>query len=103
MRASAPGWGKRIPVCTVAASAFVLLISGGCAHTTSKRLSTHISEPTLLPLTPKEEAKLDQRVDGLAHYAAGISDELNSRQKEATEEFLKAAFDDIRQEGLVLE
>jgi tetratricopeptide (TPR) repeat protein len=101
MRARAPGWGKRIPVCTVVLGAFFLLAFAGCAHTVKQR--KQVPEPTIQPLSPKEEAEFDQRIDGLAHYAVGISDELNSRQKEATDEFLKAALADLHEEGLLLE
>ncbi len=75
-----------------------LIIFLGCAHT-----RPDVKETTILPLSPKEEALLDQRVDGLAHYAAGISDELNSHEKQATDEFLKSALADIHEETLVLE
>jgi tetratricopeptide (TPR) repeat protein len=61
------------------------------------------SEAGVLTLSPKEEAKLEQRVDGLTHYAVGISDELNNRTKEATDQFLEAAMADLNEEGLVLE
>lgn len=57
----------------------------------------------LLPLSAKEEFRLEQRVDALAHYATGISEELNNKPAEATDEFRKAALADPDEEGLVLE
>src|SRR5262249_50529144 len=98
MRSCAPGWRKRIPSYALLASAFFVLISTGCAHTRPR-----VAEPAIQPLSPTEEAKLEQRVDALAHYAAGDSDELNRRQKEATDQFLQAALTDLHEEGLVLE
>src|SRR5688572_4734315 len=61
------------------------------------------SNATLLPLSPSEDAKLEQRVEALAHYATGISQELNNMPSEATDEFLKAALADIQEQGLVQE
>ncbi len=100
MRLRAPGWRKRIPARTFLASTFGLSLFVGCAHTGSH---TSVPEPGVLALSPRDEAKFEERVDGLTHYAVGISEELNNRPKEATDQFLEAAMADLQEEGLVLE
>jgi tetratricopeptide (TPR) repeat protein len=100
MRLRVPGWRKRIPARSVFTSIFGIIIFAGCAHT---RTQTTVPEPGVLTLSPKEEATLEQRVDGLTHYAVGIADELNNRPKQATDQFLAAAQADPNEEGLVLE
>lgn len=80
-------------------SAALGILAGGCAHTGK----VPVKSSEILPLSPKEQAQLEQRVDGLAHYATGISAELNNRPNDATGEFLQAALADIKEESLVLD
>ena len=96
MRVESSRWSKIIRVAPAVLA--VAMVFCGCAHT-PKTAET----PDLLPLSAKEESKIEQRIDALAHYAAGISDELNNRPSQATDEFLKAALADMHEEGLVLE
>jgi tetratricopeptide (TPR) repeat protein len=51
------------------------------------------------PLPPETE----QRVQALAHFATGVSNDLNNEGKEATDEFLEAALEDLDQEDLVVD
>jgi tetratricopeptide (TPR) repeat protein len=89
---------KQIRLCSVLFYGLIGLAAGGCAHTQKQKVASDI-----LPLTAKEEAQLEQKVEALAHYATGVSDELNNRSSEATDQFLQAALADPEEEGLVLD
>lgn len=81
-----------------AGSAAALALITGCAHTRAGR-----SKPDSSQSTAELNAKLEERVDALAHFAAGVSDELNEKPKEATGEFLQSALADLGNEALVLD
>ncbi|HEV8542199.1 MAG TPA: tetratricopeptide repeat protein, partial [Verrucomicrobiae bacterium] len=87
---------EAIAVALLALLAFLSAV--GCAHTQAVR-----TEPEIHSLRPEENAKFEQRVDALAHFATGVSDELNDKSAEAADEFLLAAKDDLQNEGLVLD
>ncbi|PYL01726.1 MAG: hypothetical protein DME19_00630 [Verrucomicrobia bacterium] len=55
------------------------------------------------PANPEEEGALDRRVRAIAHFAAGISAELNDDDDAAQEHYLKSAAADPGHEVLVLE
>jgi len=88
----------RIRPCLALFAVLLGSLLSGCAHTEKRQ---PISD--LQPMSPKEDPQLEQRVDALAHYATGVSAELNSNSAGATDEFLQAALADIQEENLVLE
>ena len=98
MRVVSPRWLNLHRTSVLACVALSWLLSA-CSHT-PKGIA---HEAEILPLSPQEAARLEQRVEALSRYAAGISDELNNRPSEATDQFLKAALADLEEEGLVLE
>jgi tetratricopeptide (TPR) repeat protein len=75
-----------------------VLTAAGCARVPKPRGA---GEAILLP--PTKSPELEQRAAALAHYATGLSHDLNDRPREGTDEFLKSALADLRNEGLVLD
>src|SRR3954466_11400567 len=72
------------------------LLFSGCASSPKKMGKEW---PAGEPLPPETE----QRVQALAHFATGVSNDLNNEGKEATDEFLEAALEDLDQEDLVVD
>jgi len=90
--------------CAALFSAILLIASGvGCATPAVRKPVAARENPVLPPLDAKTEAALDQRVDTLAHFAAGLHHELNDQPAEATDQFVQAAMADLRDEPLVLD
>jgi tetratricopeptide (TPR) repeat protein len=77
---------------------FAALLASGCAHLQKPPV---ISETKIIPV--KEDAETLQRIDALAHFATGIHHELNDESKEANDQFVQAAFSDLKNEDLVLD
>lgn len=75
-----------------------VLAGTGCASTAASRPAD-----TVIVTTVQNDDALEKRVETLAHYAAGLSHELNNRPAEATDEFLRSVHGDLKNEGLVLE
>jgi tetratricopeptide (TPR) repeat protein len=73
-------------------------ILSGCTH-----LSSHGKTSGLQPLAPADNARFEQHVDALAHFATAVSDDLNDKPHEATAEYLEAANDDLTNEALTLD
>lgn len=74
------------------------LFGSGCASPSRPERTAEVPV-----VTPKRSAHAEKRVEALSHFAAGLSHELNNRQREATDEFLKAAQGDPSNESLMLD
>lgn len=81
----------------------IFLAGAGCTHTgTASRADLHSTKSTNV-IPPLTDEQIEQRASTLAHFAAGVSLELNDKSTEALEEYYKAATDDPGNEQLVLE
>jgi tetratricopeptide (TPR) repeat protein len=76
----------------------ISLLATGCA-----RLSPAKARSELNILPAPESPEVDQRVEALSRFAAGIHLELNESPQKATEQYLQAALVDIKNEELVLD
>lgn len=75
----------------------LMLFLSGCASLHKKVETAKWGEAE--PLPPKTENK----IEALAHFATGVSNELNNDPSDATDEFLEAALRDLDQEDLVVD
>src|SRR6185503_1318080 len=78
----------------IALSILTLFLCTGCASTAKRSANEW---PPGEPLPPETE----QKVQALAHFATGVSNDLNNEPREATDEFLQAAAEDLDEEELV--
>src|SRR5688572_27367998 len=77
-----------------------LLVVAGCARLPKKQAALD-TETRIVPV--KEDAETQKRIEAFAHFATGLSHDLNDKPNEATSEFLQSALADPGNQELVMD